>query len=374
MNALTEFFADFVAVRRPTLPLPFGGLVTVKTSATNEIQVRVANNIASLHRRDMHKAATGRRKPGAGSLVLCAISQTDLETGEIVGTPRSRRFTTQARHKIREGGAILHKDHALRIYFLTLTLPGQNIAAIEKLAELDGEIKNAYLQNFRKLWSKLFPGRPFQADYCVVSELQDNGTIHFHIAIAWHNERFRKLIKRCYRYWWWKLMQHYSIKTGTNMLLCPDGYSLWSKPGEMLVECEQVEKSVEGYLSKYLSKCVSKEQQHRVNTPSRWWSISSSLRKKLMKERLGESFVRETFDDALEQVESVASLAKEEGLEVLPMVNKFTGIPLGFVVFCSQEKKGWHFEWFKELVRHAVKTGSECLFPSYERKRTVGFG
>jgi hypothetical protein len=135
-----------------------------------------------------------------------------------------------------------------------------------------------------------------------------------------------------------------------------------------------VEKSVESYLAKYLSKCVSKEQEATINTPSRWWSISSTLRKKMLGERRSESFGMETFEDALDQAESVAALAVRDGLEVKPIVNKYNGMPLGFVVFCSQDLKGWHFEWFKELVRNRVKMAFGALFPSYELKRTVGYG
>lgn len=374
MNALAQFFPDFVAVRRPTFPLPFGGLLTVKTFATNEIQVRVANNISSLHRRDIHRVVRGAPKREARSLVLCAISQTDVESGEVMGTPRSRRFTTGARHTIREAAAVLGSEHGKRIWFITLTLPGQHISAIEKFAEFDTEIKNAYLQNFRKLWKKLYPLRLFAAEYCIVSELQKNGAIHFHIAIAWHEERFRKLVKKCYRFWWWKLLKHYSIKTGVNLLENAHGWSLWDKPGELMVECEQVKKSVECYLSKYLSKCVSKAQQASVNTPSRWWSISSSLRRKTYASRHSESFVRITFDEAIEQVETVAQIAADAGLEIKPMVNFYNGSPLGFVLFCEPEKKGLFYEWFRTIVREGVKISSKCLFPSYERKMSVGFG
>ena len=313
LNALQQFFSDYLAVERPTLPLPFGGLVTIKTFATNEIQVRVASNIASLYRRDINKPRSGSAKREAGSLVLCAISQTDVETGEVMGTPRSRRFTSSARHMIREACAKMSQEYSLRVWFITLTLPVQHIAAIETFAQYDKEIKNAFLQNLRKLWSVMYPGKKFAGDYCIVSELQTSGAIHFHIALGWATERFAKVVKRLYRYWWWKLLQHYSRKTGTDLLTDADGYSYWNKPGEMLVECEQVEKSVESYMSKYLSKTVSKEQAHNVNTPSRWWSVSAGLRRKTLGERHGESFARETFNDALDQVESIAALATDAG-------------------------------------------------------------
>jgi hypothetical protein len=268
----------------------------------------------------------------------------------------------------------MSQDYGLRVWFVTLTLPAQHIGAIETFALYDKPIKNAYLQNLRKLWKKLYPGRKFAAEYCLISELQVGGAIHFHLSLAWTDERFAKLVKRLYRYWWWKLLKHYSIKTGCDLLIDKDGFSFWDKPGELMVECEQVEKSVESYMAKYLSKQLSKEQKGRVNTPSRWWSISSRLREKTMGERHGESFARQTFDDALAQVESVATLATEEGLEVRAMTNPFNGMPVGFVVFCDQAKKGWHFEWFKELVRNGVEAAGSALFGGYELKRSVGYG
>jgi hypothetical protein len=263
----------------------------------------------------------------------------------------------------------MSQEYRLRVWFITLTLPGDSEDAILAMAQWDKEIKNAYLQCFRKLWKKVY-GTPFKLDYVIVSEMQEErGAIHFHIAVGWPDERFAKLIKRLYRNWWYKLLRHYSAETGISFFADSTGYECVKQSGDMIISCEQVEKDVGSYLAKYLSKDASKCALEGVHTPSRWWSVSSTTRAKLLKERHAEQFSEITYSDAIAQTDSLAALAKSEGLECKPMRNRFTGEPLGFVIFCDKNKKGWWFESLKEWARHKVRVTCDTIFPEWRAEQ-----
>jgi len=340
-------------LERPLLRLFAGGLITVKTDASNEVQLRLCGNQAALQRRDAHKVLSAAKSAKRGSLVYSRISQTDVESGEIQGTTRARKFTDPAKHKIREAGGVLDLTYGLNVWFITLTLPGDTVQAIECMAMYDKEIKNAYLQNFRKLYAKVFPAGGPGLDYLCVSEMQERGAIHFHIALGWCSERFARLVKRCYRRWWSKILIRYSSIANVDMALGQDGVSLRDRSNEWMVECEQVEKSVGQYLSKYLSKDATKLAGGQINSPSRWWSVSVPLREKLMQARLSETTDFVKYTDAQEQINQAAEVLTRAGYQVLPMRSKWCSMFLGYVVFPDKEKRINLFEWAKLLCTNS---------------------
>jgi hypothetical protein len=336
-------------LQKPLLRLCAGGLVTVKTDASGEIQLRLCSNQATLQRRDAHKVLSEAKRAKNAALVYSRISQTDFHTGEVSGSPRHRKFTDPAKHKIREAGGVLDFVYGLNVWFITLTLPGDTPAAIQAMALYDKEIKNAYLQNFRKLYRKLYPSGGPGLDYLCVSEMQSRGAIHFHIALGWVSERFARIIKRCYRRWWYKILLHYSSIANVNLALAQDGTDLMQKSNEWLVECEQVEKSVGQYLSKYLSKDASKLADGRVNSPSRWWSISVPLREKLMAMRDSETTEFRTYEDAQGQINQAAEVLRGAGYEIKESRSKWCDAFLGYVIFPDKDKRVNLFDWAKLL-------------------------
>jgi hypothetical protein len=293
--------------------------------------------------------------PRDGTLVFSRISQTNVVTGEVEGVTRQRKFGARARHKVREAGAVLERDYGKRIWFLTLTLPGSTVRAIEAYAKYDKEIKNAYLQNFRKLWRRLFPGSPCSLDYLCVSELQKRGAIHLHLAIGWCSDRFAKMVQRCYRGWWHKILLKYSEISAVDLFERDSGGSWKDNPNRLRVECQQVRKRVGSYLAKYLSKSASKLDLAAINSPSRWWNISSSLSKKVLGARVQVSRLYLARDEAWHALEKISHVLRSAGLEPRQMINPFCNQFLGYVFFVDEDKKAWFWEWAQLLLMRGAE-------------------
>jgi hypothetical protein len=327
-----------------------GASVVVKTFATNEIQIRLAGGQGSIAKKPVWLQSPAKRVRGDDALDLCEISQTDLETGEIYGKSRNRLFTTYGRHTLREAGAELETWYGKRVYFITLTLPGDTPQAIEALAKFDKEIRNAFLQTIRTVFKRVCTSPRQTLDYVLVSELQERGAIHLHFAVGLPNERFAKIVKVRYRHWWHQLLEIYSEKSGADLFTDMDGKSWRGLPNRFLVDCSLVHKSIRNYLSKYLSKNASKFAQGTVNSPSRWWSISCALRKKVEAKRLKSASRKATWKEAQEAVEKASEVLRQNGVEVKPMFCRWTGLPLGVIFFPPEEKKMWFYEWCKLLV------------------------
>jgi hypothetical protein len=344
-----NYWESRLALEAPVLKLCAGGLISVHTNAANEVQLRLTSNLATLYRRDRHKPVVSTPKVRNGSLVYSRISQTDTTSGEIQGTTRDRKFSGRARHMIREGGGVLDEVYSKNCWFLTLTLPGSTVQAVEAFAKFDKEIKNAFLQNFRKVFAKVFPRGGADLDYLCVSELQERGGIHFHIALGWASDRFARIVKRCYRRWWHKILLRYSAKSGVD--LCErDGGGTWRElPQNFLLECEQVEHSVGAYLSKYLSKAASKDGRPGINSPSRWWSVSKPLRQKIELARESQSTSFTTYADAQSQIKQAADTLIAAGFELRQMTSRWCDQFLGFICFPEPGKRIHLFEYSKLL-------------------------
>ena len=312
---------------------PLGGILQVRTNASNEVTIRILHNVASLYRKDRKTYQPGRISKSAGSLVYSAKSQTNPETGEITALPRRKKFTRHARKLIREAGGALEVGYQKRVWFLTLTLPGSTQEAIKAYASADKEIKNAFLQNFRKLFNRVCHRSHERLDYLCVSELQRRGAIHLHLALGWASERFAKLVKRCYRRWWHKVLLHYSRKLGVDLCARSEGETWRHCPGKWLLECEQVEKSVGRYLAKYVSKHYSKSGFANVDTPSSWWSISGPLRAKVREHRKLAEVRFKTREQAILTARRAVETLRECGYTFAETLSAWSGELLGWVCF-----------------------------------------
>lgn len=335
--------------------VPGGVSVTVKTYACNEIQLRLGRARQTTYRKDSKVAAPAMRAKRDSALVFNAISQTCMETGEIKGETRRRRFTSHAKHFIREAGAVLEQTYGKDIYFITLTLPGSSVNAVEAFAAYDKHLRNAFLQNFRKLFGKVIRDKRRSLDYVCVSELQKRGAIHFHIALGLPSLRFAKLVKRLYRQWWLKLLEKYSKKSGADLFKRGDGTSVPRTTRHLHLDCSRVRKSVAGYLAKYLSKSQTKSASGAINDPSRYWSVSSALRERAITARRSETFRETSWQEAKETIENSAQVLREQGVEWREMRNPYNGDFLGFVAYPSKQLVGWYYEWARELCRASVR-------------------
>lgn len=350
MTALDDIFPGYSPFLRLARSVPPGGQVLVKTFACNEVQVRIQHGIAALLRNDIHKETRHSAKRGKGSLVLCRKSQTFPETGEVVELPRERTFTRHARHMLRECGAVLEQRYSKQVAVITLTLPGSTKEAVREFATYDKQIKNAFLQNVRKLFAQMFPCGKHRLDYCLVSELQERGAIHFHLAIGLPSEHFGRALSILYRRWWSKLIRWYSRVSGVNLAYSVKDGDLRFKVSRWFLECARVKKSVANYLAKYVSKAKSKQMLPEIDCPSRWWQVSRSMRASALGARSVETLQVESWERARTIVENVARVLLDNGVKFERMVNKFTGEPLGIVFFPEKEVQWWHYEWCRMLV------------------------
>jgi hypothetical protein len=343
------------ALEAPLTRLMMGGHIQVRTNAANEVVIRVASNIASLYRRDRPPMRLGGAKPVASSLVYSRISQTDPKTGEIIGITRARKFTREAKHYIREAAGCLEEKYGKDVWFITVTLPGSTTRAIEGYAMCDKEIKNAFLQNFRKLYRKVFGATQGSLDYLCVSELQRRGAIHLHIALGWASDRYARIVKRCYRRWWHKVLLHYSEKLGIDLFEREGGDSWSNFPSLLLVECEKVKKSVGAYLSKYLSKQSSKLRVAAINSPSRWWSVSMPLRQKVNAARCCVTKMVTTRHEALVWCQGIVEQLNSQGYNFLETIAAWSGELVGWVCMPQGVNRKHIFEAACLLLRRDEK-------------------
>lgn len=353
MSALNELFGG-IGPMLTLLRKPFvSGVVSVKTFATNEVQVRLCGNVMSWNKKDSNAAALLSQARSRERLVLCRKSQTNPETGEVIDLPRVRKFNRSARHFIREAGAVLEQRYDREVLFITLTLPGSTPEAIRAFALYDGKIKNAFLQNIRKVHARVCDSDSTPIDYVCVSELQDRGAIHFHIAVGITNKRFGRLVTRLVRSWWFKLLEKYSKKSGTDLFGRAIGGTWAGERSVLRVQCSKVYKSVKCYLAKYLSKARSKSGDGEWDDPSRWWSVSTSLRSRVFKERKVETFQEEGWQAAKEALEKAAAIVAAAGYECNPMYNPWTKEPIGVILFPPDNMKEHIYDWFKLLLRRS---------------------
>lgn len=223
-----------------------------------------------------------------------------------------RSFTTVARHKLLEAGAVTDKLAGLNAAVITLTLPGSTLASVRALAAYSGWIVNSLFQiirDYRKRTKK-------KVEYFFVWELQMKRAsknlapaLHIHICLAApaNEVPIDRLLKLGYKMKdkWFSLLKEMATTKAVKRFGKKEGNlpgidmfsranqhgkikSWLNHPDEWRWDIQQVRKSVAAYFAKYAGKNGAPANKNQFEkyakagnkcySPSRWWGVSGGIR------------------------------------------------------------------------------------------------
>lgn len=215
--------------------------------------------------------------------IISKFQQPDKRGAEIErikrSTPSRTAFGRNARHIMLEAGAVTERwtSSPSKSAFVTLTLPGSTKDAYSAIAKWSGFICNRLTQWLRRKFPK--------CTWFYVWELQSRGALHLHLCISSLARNEAMVAGRCVAEQWYKVLEDVGRYEGTCLFTHSRGDRCTTK---QYWQCtvERVRKSVAAYVSKYVSKTVTKEKkgfgERRVvhpYCPRRWWGMSSKLRR-----------------------------------------------------------------------------------------------
>lgn len=212
------------------------------------------------------------------SRLACQVSRILTEAKRALSGKRYglRGMTNYGKKMVRNAGYLLESKYGKsRITFLTLTVPPLSLEGARRVAQNWGEIIRQLGQwIYRKLDRRGLPGQ-----YVLVSEIQpqrvSNGrleSLHVHAAFVGRLRSGNWAIHYSeIRSFWCSLLSRVS------------GETVESQAVERL---ERVKKSVENYLSKYMSK-GSEEIEKLIEiggvecVPKQWWNMNNLMREEI---------------------------------------------------------------------------------------------
>lgn len=211
-----------------------------------------------------------------------------------------KRFTSAAKQKILEAGAVVERQTKLEEqYELTLTIPGSGFRVYDVVSRWSGYLVNRLTQIIRR-WQQ----KGIEVYWFFVWEHQKRGALHSHWCLAVpgspeKTEELGTLLKDK----WFSLLHELSAKEGVDLFSRPGFQGSWKdSPSVWQWSLNPVRKSVAAYFSKYCSK-NSKTSKHfeksrsraseseddtkrnkRIDRlsqlcPSRYWGASTSIKR-----------------------------------------------------------------------------------------------
>jgi hypothetical protein len=193
-------------------------------------------------------------------------------------TPRAKRgaggLTKHGSKVIRSACVLLEKEVSKeRLSFLTVTAPTSKQSELKLIAERSSELMKAFREELgRELRRKGLSGEIID-----VAEFQARGALHWHMTFEG-----RKRGKT------WGLSCN---KIDSIWHRCLSRIGLVVDSVKAACNIQRVEKSLVGYLAKYLTKGAKalasfKEEEKEVIHPSSWYGCSTSLRQRVEAERV----------------------------------------------------------------------------------------
>lgn len=192
---------------------------------------------------------------------------------------RETQFTRLAKKRILCAGAIVERKYrkcSTRV--LTTTIPGSGKDIYEAVAKYSGWLLD--LQN--KSARRAAKGEDFEI--FMVWELQKRGALHQHWCVASSKQYVSQKIAMALRDAWYRGLDEIGAREGINLYLNTyTGKDHAIDRRNLQSPIQRLKKSVAGYFGKYASKSASKwskngDYKQKVYCPSRWWSLSASLR------------------------------------------------------------------------------------------------
>lgn len=196
----------------------------------------------------------------------------ELETSDV---PKNRvtKFGTNARRRLREAGAVMDSvcDEPRQAVFLTGTIPSVEPSAWAAIATY-----SSWVVHRLKAWVNKFV--PSKLDF-YVWEWQARGALHIHYCCYVPDPESRAKILGGFHERWVGWLRKVGEMAGVRMFVGRGGIDRENSTEVVQAHAVEVEKSVGGYLSKYLGKGCSGHKPPGADFfyPVRWWGVSRPL-------------------------------------------------------------------------------------------------
>lgn len=194
-----------------------------------------------------------------------------------------KRFTSNAKQKILEAGAVVDRDVGKECSFeVTLTIPGSGLSVYEQVANWSGYIVNRQTQVIRR-----YEKQGIKVYWFFVWEHQKRGALHQHWCVSVPGSaELAKVISHKIKDKWYELLEELSVKTGIDLFAKKGSFGTWrNTPAVWQWRVNAIRKSVAAYFSKYASKNVNTSQYNETRRKT-WNSINSRESKSSNQPRL----------------------------------------------------------------------------------------
>lgn len=185
---------------------------------------------------------------------------------------KRHKLTEKARHRIMHHGGLFSDENKNRQVFLTGTLPGSTVQAMEALTHLAPQVVKSvqtYIPRYLNVGAK-------QLRYIWVWELQKRGALHMHLIVECENEKKASELVEGWSAIWVAVLRSAAKKADCDLFERWYGGTHKDNEENWQIKAEICKKSVARYLSKYESKGSDGERKY---FPPRWYGISSQLRR-----------------------------------------------------------------------------------------------
>lgn len=171
----------------------------------------------------------------------------------------------------RAGGALDESVPTDEVVFLTGTLPGSTVGAMDAIARY-----SSWVVHRLKAWvNKRCPSKLDM----YVWERQRRGALHIHYLCHIPDAESRQFVLDEFHAQWRRLMLRLSVLSGVDVFERSDGTTWKDDPRFPRTDAQICESSAAGYLAKYASKESGKRAGRFC--PNRWYGISRPLLSKL---------------------------------------------------------------------------------------------
>ena len=238
---------------------------------------------------------------------------------------RKSTLTPLATRTIKECGQVLEDICPLGTLFLTGTLPGSTVDALQSIAAWSGWLGDRVMQWLRRLDTN--------GSFLYVWELQDRGALHIHIVAGFKDVTAYRRVLEDWHDVWVRCLYRLCEKSGLDVFQREQGGSHYWYPERVQAQSEYTQKSVSAYLSSYLKKCKDKCPAVNWFCPGRWWSASYGLLGKVREYRRVASGGRSSFNEALRIVHSVIQSVAPLAVLRHEVVNPFLKETVGEIMY-----------------------------------------
>lgn len=198
--------------------------------------------------------------------------------------PRGRfPLSPEGQRNILRLAAVMREEDKGRQVFVTGTLPGSTFGAMREFSRLSGYVIKLIQTYVPRMLG--VGARELQSVY--VWEQQKRGALHAHVVFECPTESVANRLVVLWRWVWVKVLRAAQKKASVDLFERAKGGTWEGEYHKFVTDAKLVRKSVDRYLSKYVSKGDS---NYRSLFPARWYGASSAIRDRLREFVSGNSF------------------------------------------------------------------------------------